>query len=69
MVSPLDPLAACPLKTVDYRVQSGSDTGVMDTFHLNHFYFTEIPAGHITVTISIQTGDTLCLFQALDPVI
>lgn len=67
MPSPIDPLAACPLKTVEYRVQSGSDTGVINTFHLNRFYFTaekggyrrtwrlgtEISAGHITVTISV----------------
>lgn len=63
MTSLLDPLAICPLKTVEYRVQSG----VINTFHLNHFYFTaekgglrrtwrlgtEISAGHITVTISV----------------
>lgn len=67
MMSPFDPLAACPLKTVEYRVQSGSYTGVVNTFHLNHLYFTvekggyrrtwwlgtEISAGHITVTISV----------------
>lgn len=67
MTSLLDPLAVCPLKTVEYRVQSGSYTGVINAFHLNHFYFaaekgghrrtwrlgTEISAGHITVTISV----------------